>query len=91
MSNFTNPNDPDGRKTRETLGIWLLQLLDADGEQTVFISEVGCSTSGCLHTETIFSVGDQVFNIPKPMVYIRKRDLQQAVETPNVQHSIHRH
>ncbi len=89
MSSFTNPNDPDGSKTRQTLSIWLGQMLDIGADETIEITEIACSEASCLHTETVFATNNAIYRIPKPLVYIRKSDLQKAIAQPTQLRHVH--
>ena len=76
---FINPNDPDGTKTKATIALWFRLKFDLAEEVAVDIVEIKCSDPGCVDVDTHFTFllegQQQHYIIKKPLVYIRKWDL----------------
>ncbi len=82
MKAFINPHDPDNIALKKTLSDWLKAKLVLDDDTEVSIREHLCSEPSCIHAETVFKVensrnteGPLFYKIAKPIVYIRKWDL----------------
>jgi hypothetical protein len=82
MKAFINPHDPDNIAIKETLSGWLRTKLGLNDDTEVSIHEHLCSEPSCVHAETVFKVengqnteGSLFYKIAKPIVYIRKWDL----------------
>jgi hypothetical protein len=91
MKAFINPHDPDNIALKKTLSDWLKAKLALDDDTEVSIHEHLCSEPSCVHAETVFRVengqnteGPLFYKIAKPIVYIRKWDLDamKKIETP---------
>jgi hypothetical protein len=76
---FINPNDPDGTKTKATIATWFRLKFSLEEHAVVNIHEIKCSDPGCVDVDTHFTfliAGEQQhYIIKKPLVYIRKWDL----------------
>lgn len=106
MNPFTNPLDPDNSKAKDILKNWLSAKLKLTANARIDITEFQCADPGCLHSETIFYVSDsptpamtlskplpentQVYKIAKPMVFIRKWDID-AISLTTVNRPAHKH
>ena len=89
MNTFKNPFDPDNSQTKVLLKQWVATKLTLSPQAVVEILEHHCSDSACLHAETIFRITDfnteggvitrnsdeKLYKIPKPLVFIRKWDI----------------
>jgi hypothetical protein len=100
MKAFINPHDPDNVAIKETLSGWLRTKLALNDDTKVSIHEHLCSEPSCIHAETIFRVENTVearnpdasgkgvsfYKISKPIVYVRKWDLDvlKKIDMPTV-------
>jgi hypothetical protein len=100
MKAFINPHDPDNTALKITLTDWLKTKLALNDDTEVSIHEHLCSEPNCIHAETIFRVENTVearnpdasgkgvnfYKITKPIVYVRKWDLDglKKIDMPTV-------
>jgi hypothetical protein len=97
MKPFTNPNDPDNVALKATLARWVKAKLTLETETTVEFTEIACAEPSCVHTETFIEIenlggNNARFKIAKPLVFIRKWDIDAMKETPrSLDSSIHKH
>jgi hypothetical protein len=89
MKAFINPHDPDNVAIKETLSGWLRTKLALNDDTEVSIHEHLCSEQSCVHAETVFRVengqnteGPLLYKIAKPIVYIRKWDMDALKKIP---------
>ena len=77
---FQNPNDPDNILLMQTLKKWLIQKFSDCTESDIHITELACTDPHCVHTETLFTITKnaekQHYKVAKPLVYIRKWDIE---------------
>jgi hypothetical protein len=94
MKGFKNPLDPDNLNIKTALRRWAIEKLALAENAEVQITEIQCAEPNCVHVETLISVvdteGGRFFKINKPLVFIRKWDVQ-AWQEMGHQDAIHRH
>jgi hypothetical protein len=83
IKRFSNPNDLDNTKIKALIVQWFLEKLKISADDVaVEIQENYCNDAHCIHAETIISIknteGDKYFKIPKPLVFIRKLDIENS-------------
>jgi hypothetical protein len=86
MQKFTNPNDPNNTQLNATLKRWISEKLLLNDAASIKIQEHHCTDASCLHAETVFQVkkgedtqereGGDLYKIAKPLVFIRKWDVE---------------
>jgi hypothetical protein len=84
MQKFTNPNDPNNTQLNATLKRWISEKLQLSDGAVIEIQEHQCTDANCLHSETVFQVkngenteeGLVLYKIAKPLVFIRKWDVE---------------
>ena len=80
MQKFTNPNDPNNTQLNETLKRWISEKLLLGDAAVIDIVEHQCRDASCLHAETVFKVKNggegSLYKIAKPLVFIRKWDVE---------------
>jgi hypothetical protein len=90
MKAFINPHDPDNTALKKTLSDWLKTKLALNDNTEVSIHEHLCSEPSCVHAETVFRTenteGVTFYKITKPIVYVRKWDLDalKKINAPTV-------
>jgi hypothetical protein len=90
MKAFINPHDPDNTALKITLTNWLKVKLTLNDDTTVSIHEHLCSEPSCVHAETVFRTENNqevsFYKITKPIVYVRKWDLDglKKIDMPTV-------
>jgi hypothetical protein len=90
MKAFINPHDPDNIELKKILTNWLKEKLALNDDTKVSIHEHLCSEPNCIHAETVFRTenteGVSFYKITKPIVYIRKWDLDalKKIHAPTV-------
>jgi hypothetical protein len=90
MKAFINPHDPNNTALKKTLSDWLKVKLALDDDTEVSIHEHLCSEPSCVHAETVFRTenteGVSFYKIAKPIVYVRKWDLDglKKIDMPTV-------
>ncbi len=105
MNTFKNPLDPDNIKTKMLLKQWVAIKLKLNPDTVVEITENQCSDATCLHAETIFHIFDayteggdtisdakaKLYKIAKPLVFIRKWDMEHIQSISNSSYTRHKH
>jgi hypothetical protein len=90
MKTFINPHDPDNIALKKTLTEWLKTKLALNDDTEVSINEHLCSEPSCVHAETVFRTENNqeisFYKITKPIVYVRKWDLDglKKIDMPTV-------
>jgi hypothetical protein len=90
MKAFINPHDPDNTALKKTLTDWLKTKLALNDDTEVSVHEHLCSEPSCVHAETVFRTeyNQEIsfYKITKPIVYVRKWDLDglKKIEMPTV-------
>lgn len=80
--NFSNPRDPEGKIIREKIAEWLLLFEPAYADARIDIEDVPCQDPGCPDRETLISINNterKEIRIRKPLVYVRKWDIEFAL------------
>ena len=103
MNAFKNPLDPDNLKAKDLLKKWLSTKLKLGATARIDIAEYQCADPGCIHAETIFKVSEslntpeginevgQIYKIAKPLVFIRRWDIDGIIQMTNSKSVIHKH
>lgn len=98
MNQFKNPLDPDNLKAKDLLKKWLSTKLNLGATAHIDITEYQCADPGCLHAETVFHVfesqnteGGENYKIAKPLVFIRKWDIDAITQTTESKSAVHKH
>ncbi len=79
MFKYTNPSDPENVFLKAKLKEWLKLKLKTDAEVEAEFNELSCGIDHCPCITTEIKVTSPVtetFRIGKPLVYIRKWDLE---------------
>ncbi len=85
MTTFKNPNDPDNRVITAKVQEWIRTKMNLGEEALVQVLELNCADPGCMDKETrilvtVYNQPMRQFRIHKPLVYVRKPDIDQLVE-----------
>lgn len=103
MNVFKNPLDPDNLKAKDLLKKWLSTKLKLGETAHIEITEYQCADPGCLHAETVFKVSDlpntpermteglKIYKIAKPLVFIRRLDIDAIVQGTDSKKAVHKH
>lgn len=83
MAIFKNPNDPDNIFIITKVKEWVKAKLNLDEASLIQVIEVDCADPGCMDKATrilITSIDNTMrqFSIHKPLVYVRKPDIDQV-------------
>jgi hypothetical protein len=102
MKRFINPLDPENHQIKAALRLWLIERLKLDADAVVQILEQTCTEPSCVYAETVIVIENtghrasaesgkevQFYKITKPLVYIRKGDLDRLERIEKVES--HRH
>jgi len=80
---FSNPRDPEGIVIRQKIAEWLLFYENRYAQSEILIEDVPCIDIGCPDRETLISIAGsgmkEEIRIRKPLVYIRKWDIEFAL------------
>jgi len=80
---FSNPRDPDGIIIREKIAEWLLFYESTYAGAEILVEDVPCIDEGCPDRETLIQINSagkiEKIRIRKPLVYIRKWDVEFAL------------
>ncbi len=84
MTTFKNPHDPDNSATIAQLEALVRSLLSLPENTSVQVLELNCMDPGCMDKETRIIITSpeapvKQFRIHKPLVFIRKRDLEHSL------------
>jgi hypothetical protein len=94
MQKFINPNDPDNLQTIAWIERQTRLLLETE-VGTISVEELSCNEAGCLHATSVICWANDLdikyFKIPKPLVFIRKRDIEVALKESVIQKPLHQH
>ena len=104
MNQFKNPLDPDNLKAKDLLKKWLSAKLKLGDKAHIEITEYQCADPGCLHAETVFHVfeslntpeginegGSRAYKIAKPLVFIRRLDIDTITQVTESKNVVHKH
>jgi hypothetical protein len=85
MTTFRNPNDPNNTIITAKVQEWTRLAMDLKEDTIIEVVEVDCADPGCMDKETkiILTTGQgnkKQFRIHKPLVYVRKPDIQHLVK-----------
>lgn len=76
---FVNPADPDNILLKAKIALWIKEKLKLQSEPELSVVEIPCGQDNCpcIQTQIILSAPfSHTFQIGKPLVYIRKWDIQ---------------
>lgn len=94
MQKFTNPNDPENVQTLAWIQKQASLALETATE-TISVEELSCNESSCLHATVVIGWSNDAnikyFKIPKPLVFIRKGDIERALKQPIFEKPLHQH
>ena len=84
MTVFRNPHDPENIIIKTKIQEWIRTKLNLKESSTIEVSEVDCADPGCVDKETriIVTIKDtptKLYRIHKPIVYVRKLDVDHLV------------
>ena len=99
MNAFKNPLDPDNLKAKDLLKKWLSTKLKLEATAHIDIIEYQCADQSCLHAETVFHVFEtpntegwsRIYKIAKPLVFIRRWDIDAITESIESKNLVHKH
>jgi hypothetical protein len=80
---FKNPLDPQNIEVSKAIKKWVKSYLQLPDDTTITITELKCCGETCPHIETVITIWTektQVFKIQKPLVYIRKYDVEKSLQ-----------
>lgn len=80
---FKNPLDPQNIEVSKAIKQWTKSYLQLSDNTTITITELNCCGENCPHIETVITIWTekaQVFKIPKPLVYVRKYDVEKSLQ-----------
>jgi hypothetical protein len=76
---FVNPNDTGNAKLYALIGQWVRARFALDDQAEISVSEIKCTDPGCPDIDTYIYVkteqGLKKYRIAKPLVYVRKWDI----------------
>jgi hypothetical protein len=94
MQKFINPNDPNNFQTIIWIEKQVRTLLETD-LGTISVEELSCNDSSCIHATSVICWANELdiryFKIFKPLVYIKKRDIEAALKQYVLQKPLHQH
>ncbi|MFN0049253.1 MAG: hypothetical protein ACKVOU_09035 [Cytophagales bacterium] len=79
MTSYKNPSDPENIFLKTKLNEWLKAKLGVEQEIVVDFKEIPCGVDNCPCTTTEILISKpfyQRFTLGKPLVYIRKWDIE---------------
>ncbi len=83
MQRFINPKDPHNFQTIAWIEKQTRLLLQTE-DGTISVEELSCNDSSCLHATTILRWTNEseirYYKIPKPLVFIQKRDIESSLK-----------
>ncbi len=80
---FKNPLDPQNIEVSKAIKQWTKSYLQLSDDTTITITELNCCGENCPHIETVITIWTekaQVFKILKPLVYVRKYDVEKSLQ-----------
>jgi hypothetical protein len=85
MPYFINPRDPENISIKGKITEWIKALVKPVDGSEVLISEVNCVDPGCPDMETLITIKipddtKKVYRIRKPLVYVRKWDIEALMQ-----------
>ncbi len=90
MTTFSNPLDPQNERLFITLTQWLKEKFAFSNEAILEFNELKCAESSCIHHETAIKVTEPhqpnapyFFKIAKPLIYIRRWDIDALKPLPS--------
>ncbi|MEY4937631.1 MAG: hypothetical protein RIS64_3990 [Bacteroidota bacterium] len=94
MQKFINPNDPNNFQTIAWIEKQVRILLETEAG-IISIEELSCHDSSCIHATSVICWANeldiQYFKISKPLVFIKKRDIELALKQSIFQKPLHQH
>ena len=76
---FTNPNDQAKTKLHALIGQWVRDKFSLTDEAVISVTEIKCADVGCPDIDTYIHIKQgevlQKYRIAKPLVYVRKWDI----------------
>jgi hypothetical protein len=94
MQKFINPNDPNNLQTLAWIERQTRLLLETE-VGTISVEELSCNEAGCLQATSVICWANDAdiryFKIFKPLVFIRKRDIEAALKQYVLQKPFHQH
>jgi len=85
MISFKNPADIDNIFLKAKISEWLKSKFDIETDIEVAIREISCGVDSCPCITTEFKISapfQKVLTLGKPLVFIRKWDIDNLVEKP---------
>ncbi len=84
MATFKNPNDPDNIIITEKVQEWFRERMELQKDTIIHVVEIDCADPGCMDKETRITLSfpdglRKQFRIHKPLVFVRKKDVEQLV------------
>ena len=80
---FKNPLDPQNIAVSKAIKQWTKSYLQLSDDITITITELNCCGETCPHIETAITIWTDkptVFKIQKPLVYVRKYDVEKSLQ-----------
>jgi hypothetical protein len=80
---FKNPLDPENLAIQKAIKQWVAIFLQLPDDTVITVSEIKCCGENCPHIETCITVWQTpplLLKIPKPLVYVRKYDVETAIK-----------
>ncbi len=94
MQKFVNPNDPNNIQTIAWIEKQARILLETE-VGTISVEELSCNDSSCIHATSVICWANEsnieYFKISKPLVFIKKRDIEVAMKQSIFQKPLHLH
>ena len=84
-THFINPRDPENISIKGKITEWIKMLVNPAEGSEVLISEINCVDPGCPDMETLITIKSpdntpKVYRIRKPLVYVRKWDIEALIK-----------
>ena len=84
MATFRNPHDPENLVIIAKIHEWVKEKILLDGNAIIQVIEVDCADPGCMDKATrilITGIDKEMkqFSIHKPLVYVRKPDIEKLL------------
>ena len=86
MATFKNPHDPDNIIITGKVREWVREKMKLTEDTLIQVIELNCADPGCMDKETRIlltspSSGMIQYRVHKPLVYVRKPDIDQLVNS----------
>jgi hypothetical protein len=79
LMQFTNPLDPENLAIKKAIKQWVAAKYNLDETVMLTVTELKCCGEQCPHIETAITIWQTppiLLKITKPLVYIRKHDIE---------------